>query len=1669
MPSSPFDAASSIPPLARASRHAPTLKILRDRLSDLSMRNRSLRLARLTKSRAFDLAWLDRAADASSSRVLEALLSGRKATVKLLDVGTDDPDAIALHKGLVYLDRDVRLVEQERGVYDLSVGIGFLCGNIAEGRYLQAPLFLLPRRLVLERRPRDGARWVLAPVGEADTIDVNRTLLLALQRFLDVTIEPDEIEEQARQLFGRPRTAGWLDALATDIAAMLRERRVTVSPTSLVWDKPAGGKGVPALPVYKSEELPSTPVRRFELRPHAVLSRFPLADTALLKDYDELLTLLNAHPGQPLGYAGALLGDEESMASLARHAARPAPASPRWHVEPTDDSQEAILARAIGGQSLAVHGPPGTGKSQLIANLVATAAAQGKRVLVVSQKRPALDVVAQRLGADLGRFVALVHDPVRDRQELCDRMVRGIAAAENGGLVVDERERKRALDAVEREAGWFEAIHQALLQPSEGGTAYDAYVARMQHPGQPRGTVRALPTVTPADLDRELPLLDAYVADRRAARPSGTWLETRPDWSRLDADDRDVLAEEHLPAVVRALGEVLSWEKACPEGLPPLEEAARSFDAWTEVAGWTTRALRMPPIAWPLVTALALDAPNVARRSEDGELLKSVLREGPPAADRDATPWVPDRVEELPALQQAAEHHESWRAIAEWAANAGTVRASGWSWVRHLLANWGPDVRATLEEDARLLHDLLERRANADGRVVEPAGAVPVEELLRQYEAAAQAWYSFLFPSWYSVQTQVRQSLGLPADAGSAQIGAAIQAWRAARAYGAALASAGKQVKLLRWTGQDLRALLASELEDVVSDARTAVGVVLSWDAISAHAERCGAGGAPTYAVSTARLHAFALHRLEARGLLLDRTRQSAAVLREWFDLTKSAHAVAGRAPPTTAASASALRSRALHAVAARAQHAALQTAAAKLTRWIGAEADAWVDDARRSRAPDALGSRVEREVLASFSVLADLDRGCRDLESRAPALAELAWGMAKGGGDKVSNEIALAYAERRVRDAERTHEKLKELTPPEERRRRAVLHDAWQQLPQVNRRVLLSQLTKEASGIPGRDLTEFRRRAEQRRMRWSVRRMVEEFWDRGLGTLLPVWLCSPETVASAFPLRAGMFDLVVFDEASQCTLAHGLTVAYRGKTVVVAGDEQQLPPSNLWNASLEDEDDVGDEVVSEESLLSRARSAGSDMPLLWHYRSRFPQLIQFSNTTFYKGALKVAPVPVPQLQPAALEWVRAAGTWDKRENAAEAHLAVELIERYLREHPDRSIGVITLNRQQSDRIEDLVLERAERSPAFRELWDRAMQRDMDARPFVRNLENVQGDERDVILLSVAYSADASGRVPLRFGALTVGGGERRLNVAVSRARQKMVVLCSFDPETQLQVEDSKSEGARALREYLVYASRGGEGVGSGSTMFPRRGHAAIAEDVASALAARGWQADRDVGGSAARVDLAVRSRSQPGRYSLAVILDGPGAAWAGSAVSREVGRATYLRRYQWPVHELSARPWVMARDTVLDELVSRLEAEEKKLDQLSLPPTVSIPKQTIAPPMSPPARSARGPSSAAGVRAGAPRSTGTSGGPARAAAEDTRPAPGVIGPGSTVRYQRADGGEERIVVLSGPTVPRGAKAVLLDAPLAVAMLDASVGDHVWMEISSGNVELVVLEVIDAP
>ncbi len=452
-----------------------------------------------------------------------------------------------------------------------------------------------------------------------------------------------------------------------------------------------------------------------------------------------------------------------------------------------------------------------------------------------------------------------------------------------------------------------------------------------------------------------------------------------------------------------------------------------------------------------------------------------------------------------------------------------------------------------------------------------------------------------------------------------------------------------------------------------------------------------------------------------------------------------------------------------------------------------------------------------------------------------------------------------------------------------------------------------------------------------------SVRRLVEEYGEV-IGAITPCVLVSPDSLARFVPPGAMTFDLVVFDEASQITVADAVGALGRADAAVIAGDSKQMPPSSFGDLSHESPDGDGGSaaesefhvVPDEESILTEAVHAGvGRLWLSWHYRSQDESLIAFSNATYYEGRLSSFPAHASAAaghHDTGLSLTRVPGTFVRsatasqkgmlRTNPVEAAAVVaEVLRRW--QARERSIGVVTFNLQQRALVESMLWDSD--APGIRE----SIAAKQDGL-FVKNLENVQGDERDVILFSTGFSANDAGVLPLNFGPLNRAGGERRLNVAVTRARRRVMVFSSFDPE-DLRVEETSSVGIRDLRRYLELARDGFTGGSTGGVAAAATGRRGAVDrhrdDLAAALRTTGLEVATAVGLSDFQVDLAVGMPGQP--PALAVLLDSPAWAERRTTSDRDALPVVVLERIMgWPaVARVWLPAWLADRDAVVREV----------------------------------------------------------------------------------------------------------------------------------------------------
>ena len=472
----------------------------------------------------------------------------------------------------------------------------------------------------------------------------------------------------------------------------------------------------------------------------------------------------------------------------------------------------------------------------------------------------------------------------------------------------------------------------------------------------------------------------------------------------------------------------------------------------------------------------------------------------------------------------------------------------------------------------------------------------------------------------------------------------------------------------------------------------------------------------------------------------------------------------------------------------------------------------------------------------------------------------------------------------------------------------------------QLTRQELVARVS---AGIPldtrdavlSSELTLLRKRIANKGRGASIRSIIDQM-PHLMPSLCPVMLMSPLSVAQYLDVDAPKFDLVVFDEASQMPTSEAIGSLARARAAVIVGDPKQMPPTSFFAVSSTDEETA--DMDDLESILDDCISLSMPTRYLgWHYRSKHESLIAFSNKNYYDNRLVTFPSADDKVS--HVTWQHVEGFYDygkTRTNRAEAEaIAAEVIHR-MQEQPERSIGIVAFSKQQSDLIEDVLAEQMSKYPHL-EHADRLSHEPL----FVKNLENVQGDERDVILFSVGYGPDQEGRVSMNFGPLNKAGGERRLNVAVSRARYEMKVFSTLRPE-QIDERRTQAEGVLDLKRFLQFAQQGtclapGQEDGAGVSL--------MVQSIADKLRQNGYEVRTGIGSSAFKIDLGVVDPRNPQCYKLGIVCDGEGYRNLKTVCDREVVQPAVLNMLGWRLMRVWAIDWFRHPEVVIKNILRNL------------------------------------------------------------------------------------------------------------------------------------------------
>ena len=473
-----------------------------------------------------------------------------------------------------------------------------------------------------------------------------------------------------------------------------------------------------------------------------------------------------------------------------------------------------------------------------------------------------------------------------------------------------------------------------------------------------------------------------------------------------------------------------------------------------------------------------------------------------------------------------------------------------------------------------------------------------------------------------------------------------------------------------------------------------------------------------------------------------------------------------------------------------------------------------------------------------------------------------------------------------------------------------------------------------------------------RRRGHMPIRKLFKATGET-LQRIKPVLLMSPISVAQFLPPNSLEFDLLVIDEASQVRPEDALGIVARTKQMVVVGDKKQLPPTSFFDRIVADEEEADpDETIEAvlrsaakatdlESILALCEARGLNSSMLrWHYRSRHPSLIAVSNAEFYKQLI-MPPAPKTDRASEGLILRRVAGAYDrggKRTNLIEAEAVANAVAAHARTCPELSLGVVTFSTAQRDAIEDLLEVKRRSDTALDDLLREGKAEDV----FVKNLENVQGDERDVIVVSVGYGPRVAGARldSMAFGPVSADGGERRLNVLFTRARSRCEIFVSF-ASGDIDLDRSKGEGPRVLKRFLQFAE---SGVLEERVSTSEDADSPFEETVAEFVGGLGYKVDKQVGSAGFKIDLAVRHREQPGQYMLAVECDGATYHSGLWARERDRLRQEILENMGWRFHRIWSSDWFYRRGDTTQKLIAALEEASSTVTAPRKPGSSSAP-----------------------------------------------------------------------------------------------------------------------------
>lgn len=1533
------------------------LKTYKDRLVNLSSRNRTICTSKIYKKNGIDVSSIEKINPGIANNLFKMIIDRSQKPLLLVEdfnstkllkndfyldanetkekaLSEKIKDNIGIAKNIAAFWTTVDEIEKEKGLYEMFVGFPFIEGQFKDETPCRSPLFLFPVSL-----KKESTGWVVENL-LSENIQVNKNFLLAFKN-----INNSKFEMPLEDEFEKLEDIASFDNIpledienVKDIKGVMNNICKYLESIGIEIENSEPINNIIKFNDYKKENYEKYQGRKFSIFSYLVLGQFPIANSSLYKDYesmmetgttsliDELLQMDNqeVESDEKEFIEETLKIREKDLISVTE----------------LDYSQERAVKNSVDKNNLVIYGPPGTGKSQVISNVISNYMWDQKRVLLISEKRTALDVVYKRLEkVGLSSRMAIVHDSKKDRNELYEKIVDIIETHKSGSNLSQSIEaidkisntidyRVNKLDNLaeelkkERQCGYslrelygiskfgsedfykdldmkkFEQLNREELNTIEENL--EVVIPKLDYDNKEkflyeRKDFSKIQIIEKFNIEKSLGTIIQYFYQKKNSELSANIFKLSNDLKVKIAEATEVIKNKRIQSleviskeVDKALDDIFSIEKnhymhlrnAIIDKIKQRKQIYCSNREKLELYKKEIQELEKLP------SQIVFD--NICDVINSMDRIKGCFFLSP-------TKFRLTRyLKEKYSIFSVATEGEYYRKI-------NTIVNSYRGFFeqnREVILSYSESKTIyldSIEKQQKEYENEIKSDENLHDLISEVEITLTISDIHNFIEKCEKAGLGTTYNYLQELLSQMQKTLILNRE------------WNSIK-NNFNYADAIEFINKNGFAQKEFSNILNRKYSEVKQLKKDILGLE---DSVNTLNKVC-------IAEERIQLHLITDLQKIAKDILLilSNSEYSKNILENF---NKNIDELIG-----------------------------LEKALEELKKYFNFN---MIEEIKKSYCSVTINKleELDKKINYDFEYIKNYDFKKSNFTEVTIDLLEFLKDLKDEPlHDMLSKLKNTFYIHWIDKSQEESQEAIDSLQNYEKIKTeiKDLMKDKQEQIPEtilnkIDQKIVTNyKFNKMNNEINYRDM---RNEAQKKRKVLPIRKYIEKFQNRGIFDLLPVWLLTPKVASEILPFVKDYFDIVLFDEASQMFVENSLPSIYRAKKVVVAGDDKQLRPTNIGIKKLDEtgeETDLEDTIaVEEESLLDLAKLRYPRTLLSYHYRAHYEELINFSNYAFYDGRLVTVPNHIKDEEFRPIERIKVNGIWEERRNEVEAHAVYKLLKKiFLTRKEEESIGIITFNAAQQDFIREYLEDHCTEDTNFNLDYTKEISRVEEAEDkslFVKNIENVQGDERDIIIFSTAYAKDSTGKMKYNFGTLNQKGGGNRLNVAVSRAKKKIYVVTSIEPG-DLKVENAINEGPMLLKKYLQYVRAVSEGTQeeakdilnslSRKTQDEDWFDSPFEIEVCNDLREMGYDVRTQVGDSGYRIDLAIYDERNS-KFILGIECDGAMYHSSASARERDVYRQEFLESKGWKIHRIWSHNWWNNSKRELEKIKNILES----------------------------------------------------------------------------------------------------------------------------------------------